>query len=89
MTNNRQEMTLDLIPFDHTWPYEQYMNDLYVQQCPFCGAANVLLPLKPKELPAIREGRKRLLVFPCCHHKVTVLDADRDYLLTDRFLRRR
>jgi hypothetical protein len=78
-----------MFPFDHTWPYEQYSNDLYVQRCPFCGSESVLLPLKPGELAAIQGGKKRLLVFPCCHHKVTVLDADRDYLLTDQPLRRR
>jgi hypothetical protein len=65
------------------------MNDLYVHQCPFCASGNVLLPLKPGELKTIQAGKKRLLVFPCCHHKVTVLDADRDYLLTDQPLRRR
>nr|WP_246628250.1 hypothetical protein [Paenibacillus oenotherae] len=63
------------------------MKDIYVQSCPFCGQDNVLLPLRPKELPDIKSGKKRLLVFPCCHNRVTVLDADQDYLLTDTKLR--
>ena len=76
-----------MIPFAHTCPYEIIRNDMYVAECPFCKSANVLLPLKPRDLPAIREGTKRLLVFPCCHNKFTVLDADQDYLLADRPLR--
>lgn len=78
-----------MIPFEKTWPYEIIMNDLYVQDCPFCGESNVLLPMKPKELADIRDGKKKLLVFPCCRNKVTVLDTDRDYLLTDTVLRKR
>lgn len=76
-----------MIPFSHTWPYEVIREDLYVEKCPFCGADRVLLPLKPGELQHIRDGKKHLLVFPCCHGSVKVLDADRDYLLTDRKLR--
>jgi hypothetical protein len=78
-----------VIPFANTWPYETIRNDIYVQECPFCGSPNVLLPIKTKDLNGIREGKKKLLVFPCCHHKVTVVDADRDYFLTDQPLRRR
>ncbi len=76
-----------MIPFRNTWPYETIMNDVYVNECPFCRSANVLLPLKKKELAAIQEGRKKLLVFPCCRHKMTIIDADRDYLLADKPLR--
>ncbi|GJM76885.1 hypothetical protein HMSSN036_91010 [Paenibacillus macerans] len=54
----------------------------------FCGAGNVLLPLKPRDLKSISEGKKKLLVFPCCGNKVHVLDCDNDYLLTDTVLRR-
>ncbi|MBD2867784.1 hypothetical protein [Paenibacillus arenilitoris] len=77
-----------MIPFEKAWPYDVVMGDLYVPACPFCGADNVLLPVRPDELPDIRDGMKRLLVFPCCRNKVTIVDADRDYLLTDRVLRR-
>ncbi|HUC91568.1 MAG TPA: hypothetical protein VMS09_05980 [Paenibacillus sp.] len=77
-----------MIPFERAWPYDRIMNDIYVPACPFCGAENVLVPLRPAELDDIRTGRKKLLVFPCCRSKLTVLDADRDYLLTDTDLRR-
>lgn len=77
-----------MIPFERAWPYDRIMNDLYVHECPFCRTANVLLPIRPRELDDIRTGKKKLLVFPCCKHKLTVVDADRDYLLTDTVLRR-
>ncbi|MFI2857831.1 hypothetical protein ACH6EH_11955 [Paenibacillus sp. JSM ZJ436] len=76
-----------MIPFSNTWPYDVVSKDVYVQSCPFCGADNVLLPMKPKELTSVREGKKKLLIFPCCHNKVTVVDSDGDYILTDQALR--
>jgi len=76
-----------MIPFSHTWPYETVRGDLYVSSCPFCGSEQVLLPIKPGELDDIRGGRKRRLVFPCCHSTVTIRDADRDYLLADQPMR--
>ena len=78
-----------MIPFERAWPYDRIMGDLIVQECPFCGAGSVILPIRPEELDDIRTGRRRLLVFPCCRNKVTVIDADPDYLLTDTVLRRR
>lgn len=78
-----------MIPFERTWPYDQIRDDIYVAECPFCQASNVILPLKPKELVQIREGRKKRLVFPCCHSSVTLVDTDRDYLLADRPMRNR
>ncbi len=77
-----------MIPFDRTWPYDIIMNDVYVNECPFCRKHNVLIPLKRKDLKNIHEGQKKLLVFPCCHSKMTILDTDQDYLLTDQSLRR-
>lgn len=77
-----------LIPFERTWPYEIIMNDIYVHECPFCKASNILIPLKKRELTSIHEGQKKLLVFPCCHNKVMIVDTDRDYLLTNQPLRR-
>ncbi|MNZ74060.1 hypothetical protein D3C78_924960 [compost metagenome] len=77
-----------MIPFEKAWPYDLLMGDVYVPSCPFCNADNVLIPLKPSELQDIQDGKKKLLVFPCCRNKVTLIDADRDYLLTDRVLRR-
>lgn len=76
-----------MIPFANTWPYEIIGGDIYVEECPFCKSQRVLLPLKRDELQEIRDGRKHLLVFPCCHSSVRLVDADRDYLLADRRLR--
>jgi hypothetical protein len=76
-----------MIPFANTWPYEVIRQDIYVESCPFCRAEKVILPLKQKDLQTIHEGKKHMLVFPCCHGSVRVVDADRDYLLADRKLR--
>ncbi|WP_442603297.1 hypothetical protein [Paenibacillus sp. KN14-4R] len=76
-----------MIPFSQTWPYETIGKDVYVMNCPYCEASNVLLPLKVAELPAIHDGKKRLLVFPCCNHSLSIIDVDADYLLTDKRLR--
>jgi hypothetical protein len=78
-----------MIPFANTWPYETMMKDIYVVECPFCQSQNIILPLKPSELQEIHEGKKKLLVFPCCYNKVTVIDTDVDYLLTDTPLRKK
>jgi hypothetical protein len=78
-----------MIPFENTWPYDIIQGDVYVSDCPFCSETNVLLPMKPEELVAIREGRKKRLVFPCCYSTATVVDTDRDYLLADKPLRRK
>ncbi|MFH5181762.1 hypothetical protein ACHHV8_03535 [Paenibacillus sp. TAB 01] len=78
-----------MIPFENTWPYEIIQQDIYVNECPFCSESNVLLPIKKKDLPELSRGVKRLLVFPCCHNRVTLMDADRDYLLAKQPLRNR
>lgn len=77
-----------MIPFENTLPYDVIMNDYYVQQCPFCAAEQVLLPLKKKEVPDIQSGKKKLLVFPCCYAKLTIVDMDDDYLLADSIVRK-
>jgi len=76
-----------MIPFSHTWPYDIILGDMYVQYCPFCDQENVLLPMKPKELQIVRDGKKKLLVFPCCSASPTIIDTDGDYLLFDRAVR--
>ncbi|OKP99828.1 hypothetical protein [Paenibacillus sp. P46E] len=76
-----------MIPFSHTWPYDITLGDMYVQYCPFCDKENVLLPMKPDELQLVRDGKKKLLVFPCCKTSLTVIDTDADYLLFDRSVR--
>ncbi|NHW37403.1 hypothetical protein [Paenibacillus aceris] len=76
-----------MFPFANTWPYDIVMKDVYVAECPFCHSPNVLLPIKVHELKSIHEGKKKLLVFPCCHNKLTLVDTDRDYLLADTAIR--
>ncbi|WP_040952894.1 hypothetical protein [Gorillibacterium massiliense] len=78
-----------MIPFNQALPYETISRDIYVRECPFCSAENILLPLRKDELPEIHDGKKKLLVFPCCQNKTKLIDADADYLLTDRPLVRR
>ncbi|MBD2861645.1 hypothetical protein [Paenibacillus oceani] len=77
-----------MIPFENTLPYETIQQDVYLIECPYCGERNVLLPLKAEHLETIREGRKRLIVFPCCREQITAVNADRDYLLASRPIRR-
>ncbi|WP_281889444.1 hypothetical protein [Paenibacillus sp. YYML68] len=77
-----------MIPFENTMTYDRVGSDIFASSCPFCDKSHVLLPLKPKELEALGEGVKKLLVFPCCHNRVTLVDADRDYLLANKPLRR-
>ncbi|WP_150268952.1 hypothetical protein [Paenibacillus tepidiphilus] len=76
-----------MIPFSHSWPYDIFQRDVYMQYCPFCSKEHVLLPMKPQELKSVREGKKKLLVFPCCGSSLTVVDSDADYLLFDRAVR--
>jgi hypothetical protein len=78
-----------MIPFRNTWPYETVRNDVYVSECPYCSAENVLIPLRKQDLHFIHEGRKKLLVFPCCHNKTMLIDVDPDYLLADQPLRKK
>ena len=78
-----------MIPFNKAQPYDIIMGDVYVQQCPFCQSDNILLAkFKPDDIVRVREGKKKLLVFPCCGNKITVLDSDNDYLLTDTIVRK-
>ncbi|WP_438349166.1 hypothetical protein ACP8HI_00240 [Paenibacillus sp. FA6] len=76
-----------MIPFQNTWPYDIIMGDIYVQTCPFCAKNNILIPMKPEELQVIHEGKKKLLVFPCCNNKINIIDVDTDYLLSDQPIR--
>jgi hypothetical protein len=78
-----------VIPFENCWPYEIYGEDVYFHQCPSCGADEVRLPLKRRDLDEIRGGKRRLLVMPCCHAEYKLADADADYVLADRPMRSR
>lgn len=63
------------------------MGDYYFHTCPFCGADNVLIPLKKDGAARAREGVKTLVVMPCCHEKFIIVDMDDDYLWADRSIR--
>lgn len=77
-----------MIPFRNSLPYDVVMKDVYVSECPFCKQAQVILPLKPADIRDLRGGiRKRAVVFPCCHTRLRLVDADDDYLLADRPVR--
>jgi hypothetical protein len=78
-----------MIPFGNSLPYDIVMNDIYITECPFCGQAPVRLPMKPEDIQNLRGSvRKRAVVFPCCHTRLQLIDADNDYLLADRPLPR-
>ncbi|PSL44460.1 hypothetical protein B0H94_10871 [Salsuginibacillus halophilus] len=79
---------MDVIPFQHTWPYERVMEDIYFDTCPKCGREQVLTHLKPHSLKAAFEGVKTSLNLPCCHATLTILHADDDYLWTNEPLRK-
>ncbi|WP_078429995.1 hypothetical protein [Alkalihalobacterium alkalinitrilicum] len=79
---------MDVIPFENTWPYEKIMNDIYLSECPYCEAENVLIHLKARDLQRAKESIKTIVVMPCCNHKMTILEADDDYFWTDEKLRK-
>lgn len=77
-----------MIPFENTWPYERVINDIYIQQCPYCNEENVLTSLKNSNLERAKEGIKTILIMPCCNSKMTILEADDDYFWTNEKLRK-
>ncbi|WEK53448.1 MAG: hypothetical protein P0Y55_12755 [Candidatus Cohnella colombiensis] len=78
-----------MIPFSNCWPYDIVREDVYVQHCPFCPSQHILLPIKSDDVKSLYGGaRKITLVFPCCHSRLRIIDADGDYLLSNRVLRR-
>ncbi|MFC7372360.1 hypothetical protein ACFQPF_11810 [Fictibacillus iocasae] len=76
-----------MLTFENTWPYEKMMDDIYLQECPFCQKTNVLTSFSEDSLELAKEGIKQLLIMPCCHGKLTILRADDDYFWTDEKLR--
>ncbi|TLS38844.1 hypothetical protein [Pseudalkalibacillus caeni] len=77
-----------MLSFEHTWPYEKMMDDIYIQECPFCKEENVLTPMTKREFSEASEGIKTRLIMPCCHGKMTILNADSDYFWTEEPLRK-
>ncbi|WP_096436687.1 hypothetical protein [Alteribacter populi] len=76
------------IPFDHTWPYEKLMGDIYVSTCPYCGEENVLTNMKLRDLERAKEQVKQRLNMPCCLKTMVILEADEDYFWTTEPLRK-
>ncbi|NEU30068.1 hypothetical protein GN156_04650 [bacterium LRH843] len=79
---------MDVIPFINTWPYERQFNDIYLHACPFCQQENVLTDMKKSDFNKALEGIKVNLNLPCCHERLTIIEADQDYFWTDRPLRK-
>ncbi|TVX98716.1 hypothetical protein [Cohnella terricola] len=77
-----------MIPLSNSLPYDILMKDVIVHECPFCRSSHVRLPITPDDIQSMYGGaRKKMIVFPCCHGSVRIIDADRDYLLADRPIR--
>ncbi|SDZ60409.1 hypothetical protein SAMN05421736_12069 [Evansella caseinilytica] len=75
------------IPFEHTWPYEKQMGEIYLSECPYCKTSNVLTHMKASSLELAKEKVKQRLNLPCCLRTMTILEADDDYFWTDEPLR--
>ncbi|MBB6632801.1 hypothetical protein [Cohnella thailandensis] len=79
-----------MIPLQNSLPYDIQMNEVFATHCPFCGQDHVPLPLKPEDVSELRGGRRKMaIVFPCCRTRIQLVDADSDYLMADRALKRR
>ncbi|MDQ0257646.1 hypothetical protein J2S74_005108 [Evansella vedderi] len=75
------------IPFDHTWPYEKQMGEIYIAECPYCKSRNVLTHMKEELLEKAKDKVKQRLNMPCCLRTMTILEADEDYFWTNEKLR--
>ncbi|SES38092.1 hypothetical protein [Salipaludibacillus aurantiacus] len=75
------------IPFDHTWPYDLQMGDIYLPACPYCGNDNVMTNMSLNALKRAKEGVKARVNMPCCRKTMIVIEADEDYLWTSEKLR--
>ncbi|WP_338082331.1 hypothetical protein [Fictibacillus enclensis] len=82
-----QKKPVVMLNFEHSWPYEKMMDDIYINECPYCHTSNVLTTFSEDKLNNAKEGIKQLLVMPCCHSKLTILNADEDYFWTEEKLR--
>ncbi|MCI1857235.1 MAG: hypothetical protein LKI80_03650 [Sporolactobacillus sp.] len=69
-----------MLDFHHSWPYERVADDIYFEECPFCHALPVLIPIKQKAIQAAYEGIKTRIIMPCCHGKIIVEHMDNDYV---------
>ncbi|TCP26580.1 hypothetical protein EV207_11910 [Scopulibacillus darangshiensis] len=76
-----------MFDFNHTWPYEKVMEDLYFNECPFCRESSVMLNIKSDAIKEAFDGVKTHVVMPCCHEKLVIVSMDDDYIWSDRCLR--
>ncbi|WP_100400107.1 hypothetical protein [Bacillus sp. FJAT-44742] len=79
---------MKLIPFENTWPYDKMMEDIYLNECPYCHQHNVLTHMSVEDLERAKEEIKTNMVLPCCHTKMIILKADEDYFWTTDHLRK-
>ncbi|MDV2684127.1 hypothetical protein RYX56_07070 [Alkalihalophilus lindianensis] len=79
---------MDVIPFQNTLPYERQYEDIYISTCPFCDSEQVLTNMKARDYKQAKDGVKTHLIMPCCHSKITILEADEDYFWADEKLRK-
>ncbi|UTR11611.1 hypothetical protein MM300_04675 [Evansella sp. LMS18] len=75
------------IPFDHTWPYERQMGEVYFTECPYCGEQNILTHMSVDSLELAKDRVKQRLNMPCCKTTMVILEADEDYFWTNERLR--
>ncbi|MBU9713012.1 hypothetical protein [Evansella tamaricis] len=75
------------IPFNHTWPYEIQMGEIYLQECPYCSTSNVLTHMSIISLKRAKDSVKQRLNLPCCLKTMLILEADDDYFWTNEKLR--
>ncbi|WP_252315296.1 hypothetical protein [Sinobaca sp. H24] len=75
------------LTFENTWPYEKMGDDIYVQECPYCGQENVLTHLTKGNLQRALEEIKTPLIMPCCSTRMVIIQADEDYFWTEDKLR--
>ncbi|MFC7394296.1 hypothetical protein [Scopulibacillus cellulosilyticus] len=73
--------------FHHTWPYENVMGEIYLNECPFCHKSSVLIHMKKDDFEKALDEVKTHVVLPCCHEKLVILKMDDDYIWSDRPLR--
>lgn len=78
-----------MVPFEKSWPYEAQAGEIIFQTCPFCQAESVHLGIDREELASVRTGSKKLVVLRCCYETIKLVDADDDYVLSDRKLRQK
>jgi len=78
---------MKLIPFNHTWPYEKQMGEIYFATCPYCSTENVLTHMSEEALQKVKDKIKHRLNMPCCFKTMTILEADDDYFWTNERLR--